>query len=478
MLKQNLNFFLLLTVFSVGLGVAVHATTPEQIVEYVEKNHPTFLSIQKQLDGLAIKYREARSYYDTQFNLNGGLTLAKQQASSPFDATEFSSVSSKFSIHNTHENGLRSELFSELTQNHYAYPPALAAFGVPSDVGSTKLGVNLFYPLFQNSGGVLDKFRMWSVQQQINQMELNLLQRKREERYRIYNSYYQIQLISEVLKARQNTLERNQEYLVIANRKRQSGFIEGTDLVQTQLASLTSEKDLLDSQQQLKESVRDFKTSLYFPDDYPLEITVTGHQAFDPGSYNNFESRVLSNDLNAQGLSLNVLITLKTSEALQNTLQSNTNLQGSLSFTGKNGDFVRSVGDLLSLQYPTLFVGFQSDLAEASEKEKAQAEQTDNALAVAKYDYQTYLNILKGRVRKAYEQHQHYQKMREIYAKIIEKNKQYIAGLKTQYFQGRADRFQITQAENLYQLAEISAIQNQINIQLAETTLKYLSGSL
>ena len=95
-----------------------------------------------------------------------------------------------------------------------------------------------------------------------------------------------------------------------------------------------------------------------------------------------------------------------------------------------------------------------------------------------KHSSPTTLQQLQSHAHKAFDQYQHYQKMREIHVQIVEKNKQYIASLKNQYYQGRADRFQITQAENMFELSEVASLQNLINLKLSEITLKYLSGDL
>jgi outer membrane protein TolC len=277
---------------------------------------------------------------------------------------------------------------------------------------------------------------------------------------------------------RKETLDRNKEYEVIAKRKRQTGYIQDPEFVQAQLAVISAEKDYLEIKEQYRNALLEVKRVCSLDPEFNLEMTEGSVDLLPtPAGYENLQQKLLTSDLMQQSLSLNILVSMQKMQAAENALQAQWNLQSSLTLTGKKADLIGSVGEITGF-YPTLFVGIQSDLIGATTKEKSDAELADLNKKIAENNLLNYQTQLKHRFKKAYDQYQFNLEMEKTNEKLLAKYREYLKELKIEYAQGKVDRFQITQAENSYVLAELGSIQNLSSKVMNLLNLQYLLGEI
>jgi outer membrane protein TolC len=320
------------------------------------------VQIKQQIETLKAQTQMLYGIYDTKLNFNAGVNLQKNQVTG-FEPENMTVLSTGLGWNKKLENGIQFGLSGDLSYQHSKYTPALAAFGLPSDLATSKVGASLSMPLAQNSGGILDRLMIESTLNQLNQQKISLEQKLRDERFNVYYAYLQAQLVMRHIKLRKETLDRNKEYEVIAKRKRQTGYIQDAEYAQAQLAAISAEKDYLEIREQYRNTLLEIKRTTGLEPDFALEIKEDSIDILpQPKDYEALQQKLLASDLMQQSLSLNVLVSLQKMEAAENALQAQWNLQSSLTLTGKKADPLGSIAEIGGF-YPGFFVGIQSDLA-------------------------------------------------------------------------------------------------------------------
>jgi len=448
-----------------------------QLLTQAENNNPGIVQIKQQIETLKIQTQSLYSLYDTKLNFNAGANLQKNQVTG-FEPENMTVLSTGLGWNKKLENGIQFGLSGDLSYQHSKYTPALAAFGLPSDLATSKVGASLSMPLAQNSGGILDRLLIESTLNQLNQQKISLEQKLRDERFNVYYAYLQAQLVMRHIKLRKETLDRNKEYEVIAKRKRQTGYIQDAEYAQAQLAAISAEKDYLEIREQFRNTLLEIKRMTGLEPDFALEIKEDSIDILPQvSSYDLAQDKLLKADLMQQSLSLNVVVSLQKIEAAENALQAQWNLQSSLTLTGKKADPLGSIAEIGGF-YPAFFVGIQSDLAGATTKETAEAELAALNKKIAENNLTSYQNQLKHRFKKSFDQYQFTKKMLEVNEKLLSKYRDYIKSLQRDYALGKVDGFQLNQAENAYVLAELGAIQNTSQMVLHLLNVQYLLGEI
>jgi len=448
-----------------------------QLLTLAENNNPAVLQIKQQIETLKTQTDALYSLYDTRLNFNAGVNLQKNQVTG-FEPENMTVLSTGLGWNKKLENGVQVGLSGDLSYQNSKYTPALAAFGLPSDLATSKIGANILMPLAQNSGGILDRIMIESTLNQLDQQKLSLQQKLRDERYNVYYSYLQAQSILRLIKLRKETLDRNKEYESIAKRKRQTGYIQDAEYAQAQLAVISAEKDYLEIREQYRNTLLEIKRTTGLEPDFALEVKEESIDVLpEISSYDLAQEKLLKADLMQQSLSLNMIVSLQKIDAAQNALQAQWNLQSSLTFTGKKADPLGSISEISGF-YPSFFLGIQSDLAGATTKEQSDADLAELNKKIAENNLTHYQNQLKHRFKKSYDQYQFTKKMLEVNEKLLSKYRDYIKSLQRDYALGKVDGFQLNQAENAYVLAELGAIQNMSQMVLQLLNVQYLLGEI
>lgn len=448
-----------------------------QLLTQAENNNPGIIQLKQQIENLKSQSEALYGIYDTRLNFNAGVNLQKNQVTG-FEPESLAGFSTGLGWNKKLENGIQFGLTGDLNYQNSKYIPPLSTFGLPADLATSKIGANFLMPLAQNNGGLLDRLMIESTLNQINQQKIGLQQKLRDERFNIYFSYLQTQVSLRLIKLRKETLDRNKEYEVIAKRKRQTGYIQDPEFVQAQLAVISAEKDYLEIKEQHRNALLELKRVTSLDPDFSLEVTEGSVDLLpQPDRYEVMQQKLLTADLMQQSLSLNVLVSMQKIESAENALQAQWNLQGSLSFTGKKADPIGSIGEISGF-YPAFFVGIQSDLIGATTKEKADKEAADLNKKIAENNLLNYQTQLKHRFKKTFDQYQFNLIMEKTNEKLLAKYREYLKELKVEYAQGKVDRFQVTQAENSYVLAELGAIQNTSSKVINLLNLQYLLGEI
>jgi outer membrane protein TolC len=457
--------------------VAAETMDLGQLLTQAENNNPNVVQLKQQINMLKSQGDALYGIYDTHLNMTAGLNFQKNQVTG-IEAEKMTMLSGSLGWNKKMENGISLGLSADTNFQNTTYTGALAAFGLPSDLATSKIGANFSMPLSQNSGGILDRLMIESTLNQINQQKISLEQKLRDERYNVYQAYLQAQLTMRLIKLRQETLERNKEYEVIAKRKRQTGYIQDAEYAQAQLAVISAEKDFLESREQYRNTLLNLKRTCGLDPDFALEVKEDSVDILpQPENYNALQQKLIASDLMQQSLSLNVLISLQKIDAAENALQAQWNLQSSLALVGKKADPLGSIGEIAGF-YPTFFVGIQSDLAGATTKEKTDAELADLNKKIAENNLDYYQNQLRHRFKSAFDQYQFSKKMIGLNEKLLAKYRDYIKSLQRDYSLGKVDGFQLNQAENAYVLAELGSIQNMSQMVLHLLNVQYLLGEI
>jgi len=448
-----------------------------QLLTQAENNNPGIIQVKQQIDALKSQSDALYGIYDTHLNLTAGLNAQRNQVTGK-KKKKMVMLSGSLGWNKKMESGLSLGLNADLNYQNSTYTGAIAAFGLPSDLATSKIGANLSLPLAQNSGGILDRLMIESTLNQIHQQKISLEQKLRDERYNVYQAYLQSQLTMRLIKLRKETLDRNKEYEVIAKRKRQTGYIQDAEYAQAQLAVISAEKDYLEVREQFRNTLLNIKRVCGLDPDFSLEIKEDSIDILpQPENYEALQQKLLTSDLMQQSLSLNVLVSLQKIEAAENALQAQWNLQSSLTLVGKKADPLGSIAEIGGF-YPTAFIGIQSDLAGATTKEKAEADLAALNKKIAENNLVNYQNQLQHRFKSAFDQYQFSKNMLTINDKLLAKYREYIRSLQRDYALGKVDGFQLNQAENAYVLAELGAIQNTSQMVLHLLNVQYLLGEI
>jgi hypothetical protein len=191
--------------------VAAETMDLGQLLTQAENNNPNVVQLKQQINMLKSQGDALYGIYDTHLNMTAGLNFQKNQVTG-IEAEKMTMLSGSLGWNKKMENGISLGLSADTNFQNTTYTGALAAFGLPSDLATSKIGANFSMPLSQNSGGILDRLMIESTLNQINQQKISLEQKLRDERYNVYQAYLQAQLTMRLIKLRQETLERNKEY--------------------------------------------------------------------------------------------------------------------------------------------------------------------------------------------------------------------------------------------------------------------------
>lgn len=491
MLKKILMYIclsILLTCSSAG----AETLNIQNILDYAEQNNPSLIVLKNKLIALEEKQKEVDSYYDHFYKFNAERYLNKDNPSFAAEPEKADVFKSKVSLMKNFEFGLKAEFFTSYEESNYDYNDYLiGSLGVPSlnvtdangllPHGSVKVsyGVNMMYPLLQNGGGILEKIQQELLSNDLKMARIYLTQQRRDLKLKIYQSYYALELTQALIAGRKDSVKRNQEYLNITNQKRNDGAIPEVERQQVELTALNTEEELLAANQLYYESLMNLKNAIGYNQEQALNIDFS--QSDNLPTLNNiqdFINKIAENDLGEQGLSLNVLSSIRRIEGAQNLMNQQLNLKFALHYNGQDFTAQNAINRTLSFSYPTAYIGIESDLFGETNKSKALLGQAKAAELIAENDLDSYRKTINNAALSCYDNYMNFEKMLKISQLKMDKYIPFLAGVKDQFSKGRIDVFQLTQAENTYTLVQLGHLQNKVKFKIAQATAAYLMGRL
>jgi len=458
------------------------------LIDYAANNQPAIKSLKTQIDNLQNELDQLDTLHDINYESSYVYSTGKQRSTYLAEPEAYEFYSAKISAKKGFENGLKLELYGDFRREDYLYINAdplsnnskvAGNFG-PGSRFHFYTGINASYPLFENGGGILEKMFIEMKENEIKLKRLQINQKIQDEKWKIYQSYYQLQLMEEIQNAQNKIYERQKEYLDMATEKKEKGFTDELEWKMIRLGFMKAEVELNTSTQKLDEALFDLKTKLAYPVDQDLEVNFDGTlinvKTLD---YAELEKNVLSNDLNAQGLSMNILLNLQNVMQSENKMLPQVDLVGSFFTVGSGLDPLETIQENLSVfQYPNFFLGVKSDLGFTTRSEKIQNEIAKNGLAVAKQDKDNYAIELKNMIKKSYQQQSTSALNLKKYSEIKAEYENYLYLIKNKYLKGVIDRNKIIEAETEYQKIQMAYLQTLFQNNLSQSLLLYLQGTL
>jgi outer membrane protein TolC len=458
------------------------------LMNYAKNNQPAIKSLNTQIENLQNELDQLETLYDPSYESSYVYSTGKQRSTYLAEPEAYEFYSAKLSAKKGFENGLKVELYGDFRREDFLYINAdplsnnstvAGNFG-PGSRFHFYTGINASYPLFENGGGILEKMYLEMKQNEIKLKRLQINQKIQDEKWKIYQAYFQLQLMQEIQKSQSKIYERQKEYLDMATEKKEKGFTDELEWKIVRLSFMKAEVELNTASQKLDEALFDLKTKLAYPVDQDLEISFDGAPAQEKDlDYAQVEKNVLNNDLNSQSLSMNILLNLQNVMQSENKLLPQVDLVGSFFTAGSGLDAFETLKENLSVfQYPNFFLGVKSDLGFTPRSEKIQNEIAKNGLAVAKQDKENYAIELKNMIQKSYQQYQTSSLNLKKYGEIKTEYENYLYLIKAKYLKGVIDRNKIIEAETESQKIQMAYLQTLFQNNLSHSLLLYLQGAL